>query len=351
MDEAGEDIVSEVVVELADLRGWARQVGRASTDMGAARNYAAGNIADADFGRILEVITGAYAEMIPQFHQVLQEDSARLAATSAALDAAATAYQEADDRANGRLARLPGGETGTVTDDGVANGFEDRGSATGALVSPAGAGVSMPDLPEVSFGFLFDKVCDLVVWVGGPDPREKVTRWLAGDIDKAATHVSSWRAVADCVAIVENNLAWGRKSISNTWTGTAASAAGAYVDKWITSLTEQADAMRKMGDHLWDMIGQAVQMAQVVVDIIKTLVSLVSAALSNAAIPLYGQWKLIKTVKEGIQMVWQAWKVVKVFLDALKMVIGTIQMCVNAFTAAKLPPAPAAGPEPAPGMA
>lgn len=336
--------MAEVMVELADLRGWAQQVGRASTDMGAARDYGATHIADADFGKILELITGPYADMIPKFHGILHEGSTRLGKTRDGLDQAARSYKEADERARGRLAQLPGGQTGDITDDGVANGFDDHGSATAALVAPGGEGASMPDLPEVSFGFIFDKVCDLVVWVGGPDPREKVTRWLAGDIDKAAMHVTAWKAVAACCDVVEENLAYGRKQITSTWTGSAANAAGGHMDKWTAALTEQAGAMRKMGDHLWDMIGQAVQMAQVVVDIIRTLVSLVTAALSNAAIPFYGQWKLIKTVKEGITMVWQAIKVVQVFLNALTLLIDTIQMCVNYFTASKLPPAPAVGP-------
>ncbi|HEX6685985.1 MAG TPA: hypothetical protein VF062_24625 [Candidatus Limnocylindrales bacterium] len=336
--------MAEVAVELSDLRGFAKQVGRASTDMGAAKNYAASHVVDADFGKILELITGDYAAMIPKFHAVLQEDSSRLGSTRDGLNMAATNYQEADEKAAGRLANLPGGQTGDITDDGVANGFDDRGSASAALVAPGSAAAGMPDLPEVSFGFLLDKVCDLVVWVGGPDPREHVTRWLAGDIDKAALHVEAWKAVAECCDIVEDNLRSGRKSITNTWTGEAALAAAGHMDKWATSLLEQAGAMRTMGEHLWDMIDHAVKMAQVVVDIIRTLVSLVSAALSNAAIPFYGQWKLINTVKEGIKMVWQAIKVVRVFLNALIMLIDTIKLCVDYFSITKLPPAPAAGP-------
>lgn len=336
--------MAQVAVELADLRGWAEQVGRASTDAGAAKSYAASHIADADFGRILELISGDYADLIPKFHTILQEDCTRLGKTRDGLKSAAAAYKEADDKASGRLAQLPGGQTGTITDDGVANGFADQGSATAQLVAPGGEGASMPDLPEVSFGFIFDKVCDLVVWVGGPDPREKVTRLLAGDIDKAAMHVSAWKAVAECVDVVQENLASGRKSITNTWSGEAANAAVGHVDKWTTSLSQQAEAMRKMGEHLWDMIDHAVKMAQVVVDIIKTLISLISAALSNAAIPFYGQWKLIKTVKEGITMVWQAIKVINVFINALTLVINTIKMCVDYFSVSKLPSAPAIGP-------
>jgi hypothetical protein len=214
-------------------------------------------------------------------------------------------------------------------------------------VPPGNEGTSLPDPPEVSFGFIFDKICDLVTWVGGPDPREYVTKWIAGDLDKAARHVAAWRAVAACCDVVEQNLAWGRKSIAGTWTGSAADAARSHVERWGASLTEQAGAMRTMGDHLWDMVGQAVQMAQVVVDIIRTVISFLSAALSNASIPFYGQWKLIQSVKEAITMINSARKVINAFWQMLNLLIDTIQMCVNAFTATKLPPAPAAGPDPA----
>ena len=334
--------MAEVAVELSDLRGFAKQVGRASDDMEAAKSYAASNIADADFGRILELITGDYAALIPEFHAVLQADSDRLDGSGKGLDTAATNYKEADERSAGELAKLPGGQTGTITDDGVANGFDDRGSAAGALTAPGGAGV--PPLPEVSFGFMLDKVCDLIQWIGGPDPREHVTRWIAGDLDKAARHVEAWKAVAECCDIVEDNLKSGSKSIANTWTGDAAVAAVAHIEKWASCLLEQAGAMRKMGEHLWDMIGQAVQMAQVVVDIIRTVISVVMAGLANASIPFYGQWKLISSIKEAITMVWSAIKVVRVFLNMLILIIDTIKMCIGAFSVAKLPPAPAGGP-------
>lgn len=337
--------MTQVEVELADLRGWAQQVGRASSDMGTAKGYATSNIADADFGKILELISGPYAEMLPKFHGVLQEDSVRLGQTRAALDAVAKAYQEADQRSSGRFAHLPGGQVAEITDDGRADGFADSGSATAALVPPGSSGMSLPDPPEISLGFVFDKVCGLMASITGFDLREKITQWIAGDVDKAARQVAAWRALAACCDVVEQNLLGGRKSIANTWTGTAANSATAHVEKWDTSLDNQSNAMRKMGDHLSDIIGQAVQMAQVVVDIIRTVVSIVTAGLSSAAIPFYGQWKLVKSVWEGVKMAYSAWKVVQVFLNALKMVIATIEMCVNAFSIDNLPPAPSAGPK------
>lgn len=83
-------------------------------------------------------------------------------------------------------------------------------------------------------------------------------------------------------------------------------------------------------------------MAQCVVDIIREVISIVSAALSNAAIPFYGQWKLIKTVKEAITMINSARKVIMVFWNFLNMVTSFIQLCISTFSADVLPPAPSA---------
>ncbi|HEV8557748.1 MAG TPA: hypothetical protein VGR06_15295 [Actinophytocola sp.] len=329
--------MASVEVEISDLRGWAEQVGRASKDMGSAHGYGTGNIADADFGRILEVITGDYAVLLPKFHAVLQADSGGLDMTSGALIATANDYKKMDERSRSHFTKLPGGETAHTTDDGVANGFDDTAPAAAKLVPPDDGGAN---LPEVSFGWLLDKVCDLIVWVGGPDPREYVTKWIAGDIKKAARQASAWQHVAECAETVRANLDTGKAAIARTWKGPAATASSGHMDKWHTVLTDQSTAMRKMSGHLKDAIEQAVKMAQVVVDIIHTVIDLVSAAWSGASIPVFGQWKLIKTVKEAITMVNSARKVIQTFWSAMTMIKDLIAAGVNAFSVDALPPTP-----------
>ena len=326
-------------VEISDLRGWACQVGRASDDLDSARRYAVGNIADAEFGRILETITRDYAAMLSQFHNILQADSTGLDHESAALNASADVYKVVDGRSRDHFSQLAGGITLHTVDDGVANGFNDALFAATMLAPPDGSGVA---LPEVSFGWILDKVCDLVIWVGGPDPRKYVTRWIAGNIGKAALQASAWQHVADCVDVADANLKSGRAAITRTWTGPASTAAGAQMDKWGTCLIDQSSKMRQMARNLHDAVGEAIKMAQCVVDIIKEVISLVSASFSNAAIPLYGQWKLIKTVKEAIKMINQARKVITVFWGFLNMMKSFIQVCISTFSAAALPPAPSA---------
>ena len=167
--------------------------------------------------------------------------------------------------------------------------------AAGSIPAPS---ISGDVLPEVSFGYLLDKCCDLIVWVGGPDPREYVTQWIAGDVGKASLQAEAWEHLSVCVDSVQRNLDAGLSRIGQTWAGGAAQNAAARTTSWIEALATQSTSCTSLAGHLRDMVEQAVQMAQVVVDIIKTVVSIVTAALSSAYIPGWGQWKAIKTVKD-----------------------------------------------------
>lgn len=160
---------------------------------------------------------------------------------------------------------------------------------------------------------------------------------------KASLQASAWDHLSTCLESVESNLNAGQRRIDRTWKGGAAANARTRTDGWTTALGAQSDACSTMASHLRDMVDQAVQMAQVVVDIIKTVVSLVSAALSSAYIPGWGQWKAIKTVRQGIKMVNDVGKVITVFWNAITMVKDGIIMIANHFSITALPPAPAAG--------
>ena len=50
----------QLTVELADLRGWASQVGRSGGDCGYLADYVASFVPDGDFGPILEPIRSDY---------------------------------------------------------------------------------------------------------------------------------------------------------------------------------------------------------------------------------------------------------------------------------------------------
>jgi hypothetical protein len=83
-------------------------------------------------------------------------------------------------------------------------------------------------------------------------------------------------------------------------------------------------------------------MAQVVVDIVKFIVSTAAAAWSNAYIPIYGQIKLVDKVRDLIKLVNDARKVITVFWSAIVLIKDGIVMVAHSFDVDALPPAPTA---------
>ncbi|HXH79794.1 hypothetical protein [Nocardioides sp.] len=324
--------MSDLQVDLSNLRAWSNQVERAGSHLGAAADYGRSHISDGDFGLILELITADYEALISSFHTVLDTDAEQLASFASALDMTRDDFAETD----AQVAQTFG--VGAAIVDGGGNNFPDSRPA-GSIPAPSTSG---DVLPEVSFGFVLDQCCDLLMWVGCPDPREYVTKWIAGDIGKASLQAEAWEHLSGCVDAVQRNLDSGLDRIGQTWAGGAAQNASARAASWIEALATQSASCSAMAGHLRDMIDQAVQMAQVVVDIIKTVISLVTAALSSAYIPGWGQWKAIKTVKEAIPLINNARKVITVFWNAITMVKDGIIMIINAFSIDALPPAPTA---------
>jgi uncharacterized protein YukE len=324
-------MAAELTVELADLRGWGGQVARSGDDCTALAAYVSSHVPDGDFGRILSLITGDYESMAHTVQQALVTDGQRLDQTGDSLRAVGRHFAETDSQVAQDF-----GVGARITDDGRAAGaFTDTGATAASCPSTSGA-----TLPEVSFGWLFDKACELIDWVGGPDLRSWVTDQIAGDVGKASLQASAWGSAADAMRAIEGNLERGGGAIGQTWHGDAATAAGAYLDQWLASLRAQASAMDRVSGYLHDMVGQAVDMAQVVVDIVKEILSIISAGWSMAAIPIYGEIKLVDKVKDAIKLVNDARKVITVFWNALKMVIDGIKMTIHAFQAESLPAAP-----------
>ena len=233
-----------LAAELSDLRGWSAQLGRAGTDCAAASDYLGAHVTDGDFGMILELITVDYERLIPVFAEALAADGARLVATGRSIDAIVRDYAATD----ARVAQDFGVGAAIRDDSLVGSGFYDV-----ATVLPiAGPTSDAASLPRVSFGFIFDKICDLTQWIIGIDPRDYVTRWIAGDIDKAALQASAWDHVSACLDGVGRSLAGGQRAIDQTWRGAAATSAAAYMDQWLTALPQQSSGTAQIAAHLRD---------------------------------------------------------------------------------------------------
>jgi uncharacterized protein YukE len=195
-------------------------------------------------------------------------------------------------------------------------------------------------LPEVTFGWVVDQACALVRDLGGPDLRRDITDWVAGDVGKASTQASVWEHAAVSVGAVRRNLAQGAVAVAATWEGAAAEASRGHADAWSGALEDQRDGLARLATHLRDLVEQAVDVAQLVVDAVKEVVSIVLAGLTLASVPIYGQVQLVDKVRDAVRLANDARKVLTVFWNFLLVMKDSFVLAVDCFSAEALPPAP-----------
>ncbi|MHA3704895.1 WXG100 family type VII secretion target [Jatrophihabitans sp. YIM 134969] len=204
------------------------------------------------------------------------------------------------------------------------------------------AAPTLGPLPEVSFGGLIDKVDGAIEMVSGYSLRREVTDFLVGDTEKLSMQVETWKQLGAAMDAIDQNVTAGLEEILLTWKGEAATAMAAHFEQWKAFLDEQAATMQQVAVALGDLGEQALEMAQVVVDMVKLIMDLVLAGLANAAIPFYGQVKLIKSVKEALTTMWSAMKVIKVFKDLVILTKDMIVVTHGVFTTEAVPSAASA---------
>jgi uncharacterized protein YukE len=322
-------------VELADLRGYADQVGRAGEACASLADYVATFVPDGDFGRILSLITPDYEHLVLRVGETLDADSARLAGTRAGLRHVAKHYARTDAGVAQRFGAGFGTGAAAADDETAGPAFRDV-----ETTAPPGPECGGQVLPEVTFGWVADQVCALVRDLGGPDLRREITDWVAGDVGKASTQASVWEHAAVSVAAVRRNLVQGAVAVATTWEGLAAEAARGHVDAWAGALDEQSDGLTRLAAHLRDVIEQAIDVAQLVVDVVKEIISIVLAGLTLASVPIFGQVQLVDKVRDAVRLANDARKVLTVFWNFLLVVKDSFVLAVDCFTAEALPPAP-----------
>ena len=315
----------QLTVELADLRGWAAQVGRAGDDCAYLADYVTSFVPDGDFGPILHPMRSGYEQFVARVCQVLPVDAERLTETQRALRLAATRYASTDARAAQDL----GVGFGIVDDGRVSPRFHDTGRTTPA---PPVCGDEV--LPVVTFGWGFDHANDLVVSIGGTDLRQELTDRVAGDIGKALAQASVWDNAAQSLAAVRDNLVSGSTLVGRSWEGEAASWSRAHTDAWVAALGTQSEALAAVAAHLRDAVAQAVDVAQIVVDVIREVIVIAGLAVSSACIPIFGPIQLANKLKDALRLVWDARKVLAVFWTFLVCIKDAFTLAADALTAA-----------------
>jgi hypothetical protein len=318
-------------VELADLRGWADQVGRAGDDCAYLADYVTSFVPDGDFGSVLAPIRADYEHFCAQARDVLEVDARRLKNTGAALRHAAAGYARTDSRVAKDF-----DEGAPVTDDGsVSQRFHDTGPST-----PPPPQCDGEVLPAVTFGALFDQANELLIQIGGPDIRSGLTDFVTGDIGKALSQASVWDDAGRALAAVSGNLSHGSVLVARSWEGAGAVSARHYSEIWIGALDLQSDTLARVAQYLRDAVEQAVDVAQLITDTVKEIMAVVVAGATFAHIPIFGQAQAVKRLSDVVKLVTDAKKVLAVFWCFLLVIKDCFVAAADTLTAEPLPPAP-----------
>jgi hypothetical protein len=314
-----------MTVDLSELDAWSAQVQRASDDLaGIARNGAHG-LVQTDFGPILETMMGAYHALLPSVHQSLEDNGAGMGDHAEALRATARDFTLTEDGvARRHHAHAVDGRDGSSS-------FWDVADTTIRRAAPTES-----SLPQISFGFPYDTVCDLVRMLTGFDIRAELADKIGGDVVGASTQGSCFGSLGRSLSGVSANLQSGGRTISQSWQGGASDAAIAQIGTWVGSLDRQAGQLVQMGQTVVQVCRDAWQTALAVVQCVKSAVQTVSSALATMSIPGVGWARVVQAVFQAFQAVMKAYQALTRLIGILQQVksfIGTVKSFFDGDTA------------------
>lgn len=322
-----------MTVDLSELDAWSAQVQRASDDLsGIARNGAHG-LVQTDFGPILETMTGAYHALLPSVHQSLEDNAAGMGDHAEALRATARDFTLTEDGvARRHHAHAVDGRDGSSS-------FWDVADTTVRRAAPTEG-----SLPQISFGFPYDAVCDLVRMLTGFDIRAELAEKIGGDVVSASTQGSCFGNLGRSLSGVSANLQSGGRTISRSWQGGASDAAIAQVGTWVSSLDRQAGQLVQMGQTVVQVCRDAWQTALAVAQCVRSAVQTVSSALATISIPGVGWARVVQAVFQAFQALMKAYQALTKLIDILQQVkslIATVKSFFDGDAAPVSAPTPA----------
>ena len=327
----GSTTAGELQVDLPELRGYAVLLDQVRSDLGAAHAQAETYCRDADFGKILEDLTGDYAALLPQLVELLAENEQLMKQYALAVDRQAMDYERTDDHVSDGFggAGITGSATGTA-----------RFAPTASSDHLSTPGPTEGELPQVSFGFLFDKLAWALDTFTGFDVRASVTDWIAGDVVGLSTHASCWELVSQRLECCERNIAAGQARVYATWGGLAANQHASGMIVWGTALQSQTSGLADLAQHLKELCVDAVDTAQFVVDCIRLAIDLVTSAWALQYIPVYGQAKFVQKAWDAYKTASKATAYLRMLWSAIRAVRSFLVMCLDQLHPSMLPAKP-----------
>jgi len=315
-----------MTVDLSELDAWSAQVQRASDDLTGISRNGSSSLVQSDFGPILETMMGAYNSLLPSVNQALEDNGNGMRDHAEALRATARDFTLTEGGVVARhQAHAVDGRDGSSLFFDVADTTIRR------------SGPTETSLPQISFGFPYDTVCDLVRMLTGFDIRAELAEKIGGDVVGASAQGSSFGSLGGSMTNVASNLQSGGSTISNSWTGGASDAAIGQMVTWVGSLNTQAGQLIQMGKSIVQICRDAWQTALSVVQCVKSAVQTVSSALATMSIPGVGWARVVQAVYQAFQAVMKAYKAIMKFINILKQIKSLIETVKNFFDGDKAP--------------
>ncbi len=309
-----------MTVDLSELDAWSAQVQRAGDDLTGVSRNGGSNLVQTDFGPILETMMGAYNSLLPSVTKTLEDNGNGMREHGEALKATARDFMLTE---SGIVSR----HQATAVDgrDGSSLFFDVR-DTTIRRARP-----TETSLPQVSFGFPYDTVCDLIRMFTGFDIRAELAEKIGGDVVGASSQGSSFGCLGTSMNGVASNLENGSMKIAQTWSGTASQAAVDQMGTWVSMINDQAGQLIQMGQNIVQICRDAWQTAQAVVQCIRSAVQTVSSALATASIPGVGWARIAQAVMQAFQAVMKAYKAITKLINILQQFKSLIETVKNFF--------------------
>jgi hypothetical protein len=193
----------------------------------------------------------------------------------------------------------------------------------------------------------------------GWNVEAEVIDWLGLNYGQLLSIRDAWNSAGWALDDINTNLTAGVRTlygqsggavINPQWSGHAASAFYDYMIGWLAALSEDRDACFAIRDQLTSLAGQARDALTVVIQAIRTIVSLLGSAGASIEIPVWGEVEIGKAVWQTIKLINNVRKVIGALLNTIKMAIDTVHAITDLTNSASptvqvtIPPAPYGGP-------
>ncbi|HWE91408.1 MAG TPA: hypothetical protein VG317_18250 [Pseudonocardiaceae bacterium] len=209
--------------------------------------------------------------------------------------------------------------------------FTDPMNPPGRLQPPGSYGDQVKHDIDQALGMIH-YVVNLIDHFTGWNIEQEMLDWVGGNYGQLLSIRDCWNNAGWALDDMNTNLTSGLSTVygqSNGavvdphWSGNAADGFYRYMTEWGAALDEDRDACFLVRDQMNQLAEQAKDTITVILQGIKTLVSLLGSASASIEIPAWGEFEIAKAVWEAIKLINNIRKIVSAFINTVKVAIDT----------------------------